>query len=83
MKQLKIGTQVKLTDERIQQLDSRSATRYRERVGAVVGCRTGAKGRLVEFDADEGRLTLARGKEPTLPAAVRCGVPGKFGMRNE
>ena len=57
MKQLKIGTQVKLTDERIQQLDSRSATRYRERVGAVVGCRPGAKGPLVEFDADEGRRT--------------------------
>jgi len=53
--QLKLGTRVKLTDERIQQLDSRSAKRYRERVGTVVGYRPGAKGPLVEFDADEER----------------------------
>jgi len=53
--QLKLGTQVKLTDERIQQLDSRSAKRYRERVGTVVGYRPGAKGPLVEFDADGER----------------------------
>jgi hypothetical protein len=52
---LKVGTKIKLTDERILQLDSRSAKRYRERVGTVIGYRPGAKGPLVEFDADEER----------------------------
>jgi hypothetical protein len=55
LKQLKVGTQVKLTDERILQLDRISAQRYRERVGTVIGYRPGAKGPLVEFDADEER----------------------------
>jgi len=55
VKQLKSGTQVKLTEERIQQLDSHSAKRYRDRVGTVVGYRPGAKGPLVEFGADEER----------------------------
>jgi len=55
LKQLKVGTRVRLTHERILQLDSNSAKRYRERVGTVVGYRAGAKGPLVEFDADEER----------------------------
>ena len=55
MKQLKVGTRVRLTNERILQLDSSSAKRYRERVGTVVGYRPGAKGPLVQFDADEER----------------------------
>ena len=55
MNRLKVGTQVKLTDERVTQLDSTSAKRYRERVGTVIGYRPGAKGPLVEFDADEER----------------------------
>ena len=55
MKQLKVGTQVKLTNERILQLDSSSAKRFRERVDTVVGYRPGAKGPLVEFNADEER----------------------------
>jgi len=55
LKQLKVGTQVKLTNERILQLDSSSAKRFRERVGTVVGYRPGAKGPLVEFNADEER----------------------------
>ena len=54
MKQLKVGTRVRLTHERILQLDSSSAKRYR-RVGTVVGYRPGAQGPLVEFDADEER----------------------------
>jgi hypothetical protein len=40
---------------RVTQLDSTSAKRYRERVGTVIGYRPGAKGPLVEFDADEER----------------------------
>ncbi len=55
LNRMKIGTRVKLTDERILQLDSNSAKRYRERVGTVIGYRPGAKGPLVEFDADEER----------------------------
>ena len=55
MKQLKVGTRVRLTNERILQLDSSSAKRFRERVGTVIGYRPGAKGPLVEFDADEER----------------------------
>jgi len=55
LKQLKVGTRVRLTNERILQLDSNSAKRFRERVGTVVGYRGGAKGPLVEFDADEER----------------------------
>ena len=55
MKQLKVGTRVRLTNERILQLDSNSAKRFRERVGTVIGYRPGAKGPLVEFDADEER----------------------------
>lgn len=55
MKQLKTGTKAKLTEERILQLDSNSAKRFRERIGTVIGYRPGAKGPLVEFDADEER----------------------------
>ena len=55
MKQLKVGTRVRLTNERILQLDSSSAKRFRERIGTVIGYRPGAKGPLVEFDADEER----------------------------
>ena len=55
MKQLKVGTRVRLTNERILQLDSNSAKRFRERIGTVIGYRPGAKGPLVEFDADEER----------------------------
>jgi hypothetical protein len=55
MNRLKVGTRVKLTDERVMQLDSTSAKRYRERAGTVIGYRAGAKGPLVEFDADEER----------------------------
>lgn len=55
MNRLKVGTRVKLTDERVMQLDSTSAKRYGERVGTVIGYRPGAKGPLVEFDADEER----------------------------
>ena len=55
MKQLKVGTRVRLNNERILQLDSNSAKRFRERVGTVIGYRAGAKGPLVEFDADEER----------------------------
>ncbi len=55
MKQLKVGTRVRLTDERILQLDSSSVKRFRERVGTVIGYRPGAKGPLVEFDAYEER----------------------------
>jgi hypothetical protein len=52
---MKVGTPVAITDERIRQLDSHSANRYRERVGTVIGYRPGAKGPLVELDADELR----------------------------
>jgi hypothetical protein len=55
MNRLKLGTRVKLTDERVMPLDSTSAKRYRARVGTVIGYRAGAKGPLVEFDADEER----------------------------
>jgi hypothetical protein len=55
LKQLKVGTRVRLTNERILQLDSSSAKRFRERIGTVIGYRPGAKGPLVEFDADEER----------------------------
>lgn len=55
MKQLKVGTRVRLTNDRILQLDSNSAKRFQERVGTVIGYRPGAKGPLVEFDADEER----------------------------
>ena len=55
MKQLKVGTRVRLTNERILKLDSSSAKRFRERVGTVIGYRPGAKGPLIEFDADEER----------------------------
>jgi hypothetical protein len=55
LKQLKVGTRVRLTNERILQLDSSSAKRFRERVGTVIGYRPGAKGPLIEFDADEER----------------------------
>jgi hypothetical protein len=55
LKQLKVGTRVRLTNERILQLDSNSAKRFRERIGTVIGYRPGAKGPLVEFDADEER----------------------------
>jgi hypothetical protein len=55
MKQMKVGTRVAITDVRIQQLDSTSANRYRERVGAVIGYRPGAEGPLIELDADEFR----------------------------
>jgi hypothetical protein len=55
LKQLKVGTRVRLTNERILQLDSNSAKRFRERVGTVIGYRPGAKGPLVEFNADEER----------------------------
>ena len=55
MKHLRVGTRVRLTNERILQLDSSSAKRFRERVGTVIGYRPGAKGPLVEFDADEER----------------------------
>jgi hypothetical protein len=55
VKQLKLGTRVQFTEERIRQLDTLSAKRYRQRVGTVVGYRQGAKGPLVEFDADEER----------------------------
>jgi hypothetical protein len=55
LKRLKLGTRVKLTNERILELDSNSAKRYRERVGTVVGYRPGASGPLVELDADEVR----------------------------
>jgi hypothetical protein len=55
LKQLKVGTRVRLTNDRILQLDSNSAKRFQERVGTVVGYRPGAKGPLVEFDADEER----------------------------
>jgi hypothetical protein len=37
MNRLKVGTRVKLTDERVMQLDSTSAKRYRQRVGTVIG----------------------------------------------
>ena len=73
MKQLKVGTRVRLTNERILQLDSSSAKRFRERVGTVVGYRPGAKGPLVEFDADEERRSeilqdVASGYLDVLPA---------------
>jgi len=55
LKQLKVGTRVRLTNERILQLDSSSAKRFLERIGTVIGYRPGAKGPLVEFDADEER----------------------------
>jgi hypothetical protein len=55
LKQLKVGTRVRLTNDRILQLDSSSAKRFRESVGTVIGYRPGAKGPLVEFDADEER----------------------------
>jgi hypothetical protein len=55
LKQLKVGTRVRLSNERILQLDSSSAKRFRERVGTVIGYRPGAKGPLIEFDADEER----------------------------
>jgi hypothetical protein len=55
VKKLKLGTRVQFTDDRIPQLDSISAKRYRQRVGTVVGYRSGAQGPLGEFDADEGR----------------------------
>jgi hypothetical protein len=55
MNRLKVGTRVKLTDERVMQLDSTSAKRYRARVGTVIGYRPSAKSPLVEFDADEER----------------------------
>ena len=73
MKQLKLGTRVRLTHERILQLDSNSAKRFRERVGTVIGYRPGAKGPLVEFDADEERRSeilqdVAPGYFDILPA---------------
>ena len=73
MKQHKVGTRVKLTNERILQLHSSSAKRYRERVGTVVGYRPGAKGPLIEFDADEERRSeilqdVAPGYFAVLPA---------------
>lgn len=55
MNRLKVGTRVKLTKNRILQLDSNSAKRYRERVRTVIGYRPGAAGPLVELDADEER----------------------------
>ena len=73
MKQLKVGTRVRLTNKRILQLDSSSAKRYRERVGTVIGYRPGAKGPLVEFDANEERRSeilqdVAPGYRDVLPA---------------
>jgi hypothetical protein len=73
LKQLKVGTGVRLTNERILQLDSNSAKRFRERVGTVIGYRPGAKGPLVEFDADEERRSeilqdVASGYLDVLPA---------------
>ena len=73
MKQLKVGTRVRPTNERILQLDSNSAKRFRERVGTVIGYRPGAKGPLVEFDADEERRSeilqdVAPGYFDVLPA---------------
>jgi hypothetical protein len=73
LKQLKVGTRVRLTNERILQLDSNSAKRFRERVGTVIGYRPGAKGPLVEFDADEERRSeilqdVASGYLDVLPA---------------
>jgi hypothetical protein len=73
LKQLKVGTRVRLTNERILQLDSSSAKRFRERVGTVIGYRPGAKGPLVEFDADEERRSeilqdVASGYLDVLPA---------------
>ena len=73
MKRLKAGTRVRLTNERILQLDSSSAKRYRERVGTVIGYRPGAKGPLVQFDADEERRAeilqdVAPGYLDVLPA---------------
>lgn len=55
MNRIKVGTRVKLTKNRILQLESSSAKRYRERVGTVIGYRPGAAGPLVELDADEER----------------------------
>jgi ribosomal protein L21E len=55
LNRLKVGTRVKLTRERILQLDSNSAKRYQERTGTVIGYRPGAAGPLVEFEADERR----------------------------
>jgi hypothetical protein len=73
LKQLKVGTRVRLTNERILQLDSSSAKRFRERVGTVIGYRPGAKGPLVEFDADQERRSeilqdVAPGYLDVLPA---------------
>jgi ribosomal protein L21E len=73
LKQLKAGTRVRLTNERILQLDSNSAKRFRGRVGTVIGYRPGAKGPLVEFDADEERRSeilqdVAPGYFDVLPA---------------
>ena len=73
MKQLKVGTRVRLTNERILQLDSSSAKRFRERIGTVIGYRPGAKGPLVEFDADEERRSeilqdVARAYLTVMPA---------------
>jgi hypothetical protein len=55
VKRLKLGTRVQLTDDRIRALDADSAKKYRQRMGTVVGYRPGAKGPLVEFDADNER----------------------------
>jgi hypothetical protein len=69
MKQLKLGTRVRLTNERILPLDSNSAKRFRERVGTVIGYRAGAKGPLVlkaHFAADGGR------QPSTLELTIRC-----------
>jgi hypothetical protein len=73
MNRLKVGTRVKLTDERVMQLDNTSAKRYRARAGTVIGYRPGAKGPLVEFDADEERRSeilqdVALGYLDVLPA---------------
>jgi hypothetical protein len=53
MNRLKAGTRVKLTAERIMQLDSDAAQRYREREGTVIGYRPGAVGPLVELDGNQ------------------------------
>jgi hypothetical protein len=55
------------------QLDNTSAKRYRARAGTVIGYRPGAKGPLVEFDADEERRSeilqdVALGYLDVLPA---------------